>query len=158
MQKSYLTSSSEETERIGELISNFLCKVSPDGAIIAMRGEMGVGKTAFTRGFCRPLGITGVRSPTYTVVNAYRSPMHNVYHFDMYRIEGEEDLYSIGFDDYVRERGAYLLIEWSERIAQCLPRECFEVEILRTDGNTGRKILFTYPDSIQEDSHEALSL
>ena len=155
-QKIYYTSSTEETERIGELISNFLLQFSPEGALIAMRGEMGVGKTAFTRGFCRPLGIAGVKSPTYTVVNAYRAPARSVYHFDMYRIEGEEDLWSIGFDDYVRERGAYLLLEWSERVLDYLPTERFELEISRTDDASGRKIIFTLPDSIKEEAYEAL--
>ena len=158
MQKIYLTSSPEETERIGERISDFLTKNYPDGALIAMRGEMGVGKTAFTRGFCRPLGITGVRSPTYTLANAYRAPEHTVYHFDMYRIESEEDLFSIGFEDYLRERGAYLLLEWSERVIDYLPTERFELEILRTDDAMGRKILFTLPDTNKEDDYEALSL
>ena len=152
MQKIYYTNSVEETEDIGSQISDFLTKNYPMGAIIAMRGEMGVGKTAFSRGFCRPLGITGVKSPTYTVVNAHHAPAHNVYHFDMYRIEGEEDLWSIGFEDYVAEAGAYLIIEWSERIADSLPRERFEVEILRTDTDTGRKIIFTVPDVQPEDT------
>jgi tRNA threonylcarbamoyladenosine biosynthesis protein TsaE len=86
----FKTNSPEETEKIGERLGESIIK-EKKRAFIAMRGEMGVGKTAFTRGFARALGISGVKSPTYTIVNEYRGTCP-LYHYDMYRIEDEDDL------------------------------------------------------------------
>ena len=113
------TKSAEETENIGRLLAKKIDTTGIQGAFIALRGEMGVGKTAFVRGFAAHFGIRGVKSPTYTVVNEYRG-RKTVYHFDMYRIESEDDLYSIGYDDYVRAR-AYSIVEWSENIEEFIP-------------------------------------
>ena len=105
----YLCKSETETEKLGE---EFV-KTLPAGAVVAMRGGMGVGKTAFVRGVARGLGETGrVTSPTYTIVNEYETEIP-LFHFDLYRLESAEELYDIGFDDYLKRRGI-CFIEWSE--------------------------------------------
>ncbi|MBE6656729.1 MAG: tRNA (adenosine(37)-N6)-threonylcarbamoyltransferase complex ATPase subunit type 1 TsaE [Ruminococcaceae bacterium] len=143
-ESSYISSSESETERVGEMLAKQLLNEGRAYAFIALFGEMGVGKTAFTRGFCRSLGIDGVHSPTYTVVNEYTEGDVPVFHFDMYRIETEGDLLSIGFDDYLARDG-YALCEWSENIRPFLPDYTVTVTISRTDGDGGRKIKIEEP-------------
>lgn len=139
MKKEYISHSTEDTEAIGGRIALALDGASVSRAVIAMRGEMGVGKTAFTRGFLSALGGGGAKSPTYTVVNEYKAK-RRVFHFDMYRIEGEDDLYSIGYDDYLDTDG-YAIIEWSENITDFLPEKRITVTIDRCDENeSDRKI------------------
>ena len=135
----YTTKSPEETEEIGRTLAKKLDENGITRAFIALRGEMGVGKTAFVRGFASIFGIKNVKSPTYTVVNEYRGT-RNVYHFDMYRIESEDDLYSIGFDDYLASEG-YCISEWSENITDFVPTDAIYVTISRVKENTdSRKI------------------
>ena len=131
------TKSAEETENIGRLLAKKIDTTGIQGAFIALRGEMGVGKTAFVRGFAAHFGIRGVKSPTYTVVNEYRG-RKTVYHFDMYRIESEDDLYSIGYDDYVRAR-AYSIVEWSENIEEFIPEGAITVTIERTQADESER-------------------
>ncbi|MBR5241748.1 MAG: tRNA (adenosine(37)-N6)-threonylcarbamoyltransferase complex ATPase subunit type 1 TsaE [Clostridia bacterium] len=134
-----MSHSTDDTEAIGGRIAKALDGASVSRAVIAMRGEMGVGKTAFTRGFLSALGGAGAKSPTYTVVNEYRAK-RRVFHFDMYRIDGEDDLLSIGYDDYLDTDG-YAIIEWSENITEFLPEKRITVTIDRCDENeSDRKI------------------
>lgn len=119
----------EATEALGARLALTLVNSGKDRAFIALFGEMGVGKTAFVRGFCSYLDISGVRSPTYTIVNEYRGRVR-VFHFDLYRIEDPDDLESIGFDDYVRAKG-YCISEWSERIPDEIPDDAIRVTISR---------------------------
>lgn len=133
----YITNSAEETEKIGELLCEKLLKNGRKKAFISMEGEMGVGKTAFTRGFAKPLGIKSVKSPTYTIVNEYHGTA-DIYHFDMYRISDSDDLYSIGFDEYV-EKDAYCIAEWSENIKDELPSERICVKIERTEESENQR-------------------
>ncbi|MBQ7118924.1 MAG: tRNA (adenosine(37)-N6)-threonylcarbamoyltransferase complex ATPase subunit type 1 TsaE [Oscillospiraceae bacterium] len=106
----YITKNERETESIGE---NFAKSLKP-GCIVALRGEMGAGKTVFVRGVARGLGISGrVTSPTYTVVNEYNGEMP-LFHFDLYRLGSADELFEIGFDDYL-SRGGVCLIEWFEK-------------------------------------------
>ena len=132
----YLTSSPEQTEAIGEKLAAALA--DRPSAFVALYGEMGVGKTAFVRGFCRFFGVDRVKSPTYTVVNEY-SGTKTVIHMDLYRLKDEDDLISVGYDDYLARRG-YLLCEWSEKISGAIPVDAIRVRIERTDGETGRRI------------------
>lgn len=112
-----------------------LARTVPKGTVIALRGGLGAGKTAFTTGFVQGLGIDcDVSSPTFALVNEYRSTQCTLYHFDMYRVTGWEDLYSTGFFDYL-DSGAYLCIEWSENIDGALPDDTLYVEILPDDGD-----------------------
>ena len=133
----YFTKTAEETEKIGYGLAECLDAKKIKRAFIAMRGEMGVGKTAFTRGFASYFGISGVKSPTYTIVNEHRGRA-NLYHFDMYRISDGDDLYSIGYDDYVEADG-FCIAEWSENIENEIPEGAIFVTISRIDGHEGER-------------------
>lgn len=132
----YITKSSSETEEIGFRLAQSL----PYGSVVAMFGDLGAGKTAFTRGFTKGMGINcDVSSPTFALVNEYRGSGKSLYHFDMYRISGWDDLYSTGYFDYL-DLGASLIIEWSENIEAILPEDCIRVTITKTDDFNERKI------------------
>ena len=134
------TKSAEETERVGALLAEKLENDGKKRAVIAMRGEMGVGKTAFTRGFASHFGISGVKSPTYTVVNEYRGRVR-IFHFDMYRITDDEDLYSTGFYEYF-SRDGYMLAEWCENIPYAIPEDAYilRIEKVSPDAPDKRRI------------------
>ena len=134
----FYTNSAEQTEAVGKALALALEKANKKRAFIAMRGEMGVGKTAFTRGFCQHFGIGAVKSPTYTIVNEYRGRV-SVFHFDTYRIEDDDDLFSTGYEDYIARDG-YVICEWSARIEDFIPEDAVTVTVSRTDGAEGRKI------------------
>ena len=126
----YITNSYDETKNIGYELARRLDEANIKRAFIALRGEMGVGKTAFTSGFGAYFDIKGVKSPTYTVVNEYVGRA-KIFHFDMYRIEDGDDLYSIGYDDYIESDG-YSVCEWSENITEYIPEGAITVTIERT--------------------------
>ena len=112
----FLTNSPLETEAVGEKLANTL---SP-GVVIAYRGDLGAGKTAFTRGLARGLGYAEpVTSPTYTIVNEYLGGRLPLFHFDMYRLRSSDDLWDIGWEDYL-DRGGVCAVEWSENVADAL--------------------------------------
>ena len=130
----YITTCPEETEALGMQLGNRL----KAGTVIAYRGDLGAGKTAFTRGLARGLGATDrVTSPTYTIVNEYLSGRLPLFHFDMYRLESGEDLFDIGWEDYLL-RGGVCAVEWSETVADALENPLL-VRIEKVDENT-RKI------------------
>lgn len=131
------TKSAIETEAVGKALAKELEEKGIKRAFIAMRGEMGVGKTAFTRGFASHFGISGVKSPTYTIVNEHVGRA-KLYHFDMYRITDGDDLYSIGYDDYVEAEG-YCIAEWSENIEKEIPEGAIFVTISRVDESTAER-------------------
>ena len=111
----YLSHSPEETEHIGEMLGR---RLRP-GTVVAYRGGLGMGKTAFTRGLARGLGCAGrVTSPTFTIVNEYDGATP-LFHFDMYRLTSAEDLFDIGWEDYL-DRGGLCVVEWSERVSGAL--------------------------------------
>ena len=129
------TSSVTLTEEAGAMLARRMQeeKLPP---FVALYGDLGVGKTAFVRGFASVVAPAAlVRSPTFALVNEYRGKELSLFHFDMYRIESEDDLYSIGYDDYLLRRGI-CLVEWSENIPFALPDEYIEVLIEKTDVNT----------------------
>lgn len=110
------TRSPLETERLGAALASHLAP----GQVVAFRGTLGAGKTAFTRGLARGLGIAGpVTSPTYTIVNEYPDGRLPLFHFDMYRLRSAADLFDIGWDDYL-ERGGVCVVEWSEHVEDAL--------------------------------------
>lgn len=112
----FLTHTPEQTELLGERLAQKL-KV---GDVIAYLGDLGAGKTAFTRGLARGLGICErVTSPTYTIVNEYLSGRLPLFHFDMYRLRDADDLFDIGWEDYL-ERGGVCAVEWSENVRSAL--------------------------------------
>jgi len=108
----YITNSPSETEAIGAALG----KIIKPGRVIAYRGDLGAGKTAFTRGLAKGLGCTDiVTSPTYTIVNEYLGGRIPLFHFDMYRLASSDDLFDIGWEDYL-ERGGVCAVEWSENV------------------------------------------
>ena len=112
----YITHSPEETEKLGEALGRCLAP----GTVLAYRGELGAGKTAFTRGLARGLGYREpVTSPTYTIVNEYLGGRLPLFHFDMYRLGSSDDLWDIGWEDYL-DRGGVCAVEWSENVAEAL--------------------------------------
>jgi tRNA threonylcarbamoyladenosine biosynthesis protein TsaE len=138
MQQSKITSSPAETEALGEALARTLLDSGRRRACVALYGEMGVGKTAFTRGFARALECNAVRSPTYTVVNEYKGKPFPVFHFDLYRVADEDELYAIGFDDYMARDG-YMICEWSEHGGSLLPKDSIAVEIARVAGEEEKR-------------------
>ena len=134
MQKEITTHSPEETEAVGAEVAREI--TSP--AFIALYGDLGVGKTAFVRGLTSVLAPgVAVRSPTFALVNEYRGKPCSVFHFDMYRITDEDELYSIGFYDYL-DRGV-CVVEWSENIGYALPEEYLKITIEKTDGGENER-------------------
>jgi len=112
----FLTNSPGETEAVGAALGKIL---SP-GTVIAYRGDLGAGKTAFTRGLARGLGSRDmVTSPTYTIVNEYLGGRIPLFHFDMYRLASSDDLWDIGWEDYL-DRGGVCAVEWSENVADAM--------------------------------------
>ena len=112
----FITNSPAETESIGVTLGQ---RLKP-GTVIAYRGDLGAGKTAFTRGLARGLGCREiVTSPTYTIVNEYLGGRIPLFHFDMYRLRSSDDLWDIGWDDYL-ERGGVCAVEWSENVADAM--------------------------------------
>ena len=132
------TNSPEETEEIGKRLARALDSENITRAFIAMRGEMGVGKTAFCRGFAAYFDVKGVKSPTYTIVNEYRGK-RRIFHYDTYRITDGDDLFSTGFDDYVESEG-YTLVEWSENIEDYIPDGAIYVTVSRGVSESERQI------------------
>ena len=121
-----LTHSAAETEALGCRLG---CALAP-GTVIAYRGGLGMGKTAFTRGLARGLGCRSrVTSPTFTIVNEYEGPTP-LFHFDMYRLASSEDLFDIGWEDYL-SRGGVCAVEWSEQVADALPEDAVTVTLAR---------------------------
>ena len=140
----YITNSPEETEALGERLAQTLTP----GTVLAYRGDLGAGKTAFTRGLARGLGYKEpVTSPTYTIVNEYLGGRLPLFHFDMYRLTSEEDLWDIGWEDYL-ERGGICAVEWSENVAVALEGALL-VSIEKTGENT-RKITITGGDGHED--------
>ena len=121
------THSVEETETVGESLGE---RLRP-GTVVAFTGDRGAGKTAFTRGLARGLGVADrVTSPTFTIVNEYEGALLPLFHFDMYRLEGPEDLFDIGWEDYL-DRDGVCAVEWSERVEEALPPDAVTVTLAR---------------------------
>ena len=129
----FLTNSPEETEQIGAALGEIL----RPGAVLAYRGDLGAGKTAFTRGLARGLGYADpVTSPTYTIVNEYLGGRLPLFHFDMYRLRSSDDLWDIGWDDYL-DRGGVCAVEWSENVDDAMEGAIY-VTIHKTGENSRR--------------------
>lgn len=131
----FISESAENTEEIGAQIYNLF----KDRNVFALRGDLGAGKTALTRGIAKAANSSdGVSSPTYTIVNEYRGD-RKIAHFDMYRIAGSDGLYEIGWEDYL-DSGALCVVEWSENVEDAMPPDAVIISIEKTDENT-RKIV-----------------
>ena len=125
----YITSSPEQTERVGAELATAMLSDASLPHFVALYGDLGVGKTAFVRGFTSVIAPEArVKSPTFALVNEYRGKELSVFHFDMYRIIDEDELYSIGFYDYLDRKGI-CLVEWSENIGYALPENYIHAQI-----------------------------
>ena len=128
MKQIITTNSPEETEAAGMDLGRRV----PDGTVIAMYGDLGAGKTAFVRGLARGIGIDArVSSPTFTIVNEHQGRVP-LFHFDWYRLGGEEELFDIGWEEYLA-RGGVCAVEWSERAPEALPEGTVTVTIRRDE-------------------------
>lgn len=142
--RAYRTADVQETEALGEALGRTL-----GPGVIALTGDLGAGKTAFVRGLARGLGFTGeVSSPTFAIVHEYEGGRLPLYHFDMYRVSGWDDLESTGFFDY-EAMPALLAVEWSENVAGALPERRLDVNIRRGDGDNERFITLTAMGGMQ---------
>jgi len=127
------TSNAIETEEVGKNLATEMLNDLTLPPFIALYGDLGVGKTAFVRGFASVIAPNStVRSPTFALVNEYRAKPRALFHFDMYRIDSEDDLYSIGFYDYL-DRNGICLVEWSEKIPFALPDSYLRITIEKDD-------------------------
>ncbi|MBQ4584756.1 MAG: tRNA (adenosine(37)-N6)-threonylcarbamoyltransferase complex ATPase subunit type 1 TsaE [Clostridia bacterium] len=138
MKQIFYSSSVDETEDLAKEFAKKLLTGKPE--FVAMYGDLGVGKTAFVRGLASVLAPNAkIKSPTYTIVNQHKGESLPLYHLDVYRISDDEELYSIGFDDYVQN--GICVVEWSENIPYSIPKNAFRVTIERTEKDVNsRKI------------------
>ena len=140
----YTTNSPEETEKIGAA----LAKILQPGTVLAYLGDLGAGKTAFTRGLARGLGYwEPVTSPTYTIVNEYLGGRLPLFHFDMYRLGSSDDLWDIGWEDYL-DRGGICAVEWSENVEEAM-EGAISVTIEKL-GEDARRITIEGGDSLAD--------
>lgn len=132
----HVTNSPEETEALGADLAG---RLEP-GTVIAFTGDLGAGKTAFVRGLARGLGVQErVTSPTFTIVNEYEGGRLPLFHFDMYRLGSADELFDIGWEDYLA-RGGVCAVEWSENVADALDNDCLRVDIRRGEDDDQRII------------------
>lgn len=132
----FITRSPQETERLGAALAQYLLP----GDVLAYTGDLGAGKTAFTRGLAAGLGITDrVTSPTYTVVNEYLSGRLPLFHFDMYRLHSADELFDIGWEDYLT-RGGVCAVEWSENVEDAL-EDPIRVELRKVDDDPEQRVI-----------------
>ena len=132
----YVTNSPRETEDTGAALAE---RLEP-GTVVAFTGDLGAGKTAFVRGLARGLGIRErVTSPTFTIVNEYEGGRLPLFHFDMYRLGSADELFDIGWEDYLA-RGGVCAVEWSENIESVLDAGCIRVDIRRGEADNQRRI------------------
>ena len=130
------SNSPQETEALGEE----LVKTLSPGTVVAFFGDLGAGKTAFVRGMARGLGIAQrVTSPTFTIVNEYEGGALPLFHFDMYRLRSAEELFDIGWEDFL-SRGGICAVEWSENIRDALEPDTITIDIRRGEGEDQRII------------------
>ena len=133
------TENVEQTEKAGQKLAEWLVKRGTFPAFVVLDGDLGTGKTVFARGMVRAIAPRSrVHSPTFTLVNEYRTGTLPVFHFDLYRIEEEEDLYAIGFDDYARQK-ALLILEWGSRAPGVIPPDAIIVRIEKEPDRPDRR-------------------
>lgn len=132
----FVTHSREETESVGGRLADALDR----GRVVAFTGDLGAGKTAFVSGMARSLGVEDrVTSPTFTIVNEYEGGRLPLFHFDMYRLGGADELFHIGWEDYLA-RGGICAVEWSENVAEAIEPDAVRVSIRRGTGDNDRVI------------------
>ena len=132
----FITNTPEETEALGARLARAL----EPGAVVAFTGDPGAGKTAFVRGLARGLGVQDrVTSPTFTIVNEYEGGRLPLFHFDLYRLGCADELFDIGWEDYLA-RGGVCAVEWSERMEELLEPGTIRVDLRRGEDESRRVI------------------
>lgn len=136
MVREYISNGEEETEALGSRLGKML----RPGCVLAYTGDLGAGKTAFTRGLARGLGIhQRVTSPTFTIVNEYEGGRLPLFHFDMYRLKSSDELFDIGWEDYLSRCGV-CAVEWSENVSDAIEDDAVRIDIRRGENENSRKI------------------
>ena len=134
-----VTKSPEETDGLAYRIG----KIVPEGTVLCLTGNLGAGKTLFTEGLCRGLGVTAdVTSPTFNLMNVYEGRL-SVRHFDLYRLEDESELEEFGFYEYAEADDGLVLIEWADKFPEALPEKYIRIHIERGEDESERRLNFT---------------
>ena len=142
----FITESAEETSIIGEQLGRLLSK----GNIICLSGDLGAGKTAFTKGIAKGLGVEDyVTSPTYTIINEYQGRLP-LYHFDVYRLNDVEEMYELGYEEYFFGDGIVVL-EWADIVRDIIPGDRLWITILNTKGDDSREIIMEPTGEVYDD-------
>lgn len=130
-----ITNSPEETGHLAELVGQKI----REGTVLCLEGDLGAGKTLFVQSLARTLGVEGdVTSPTFNLMNVYEG-ICRIYHFDLYRLETEEELDDIGFYEYTEEPEGIVVIEWPDKFPESLPEDYIEVRIRKLGENTDER-------------------
>ena len=139
MAEQFVSNSEEETEALGRRLGEIL----DQSTVVAFTGDLGAGKTAFARGLAKGLDIPDrVTSPTFTIVNEYEGGRLPLFHFDMYRLSSADELFDIGWEDYLA-RGGVCAVEWSENVDDALDEDAIRVDIRRGAQDDQRVISVT---------------
>ena len=147
----HITQTREDTQTLGMQLAATLKR----GDVVLMTGDMGAGKSEFTRGLARGLGVTGyVTSPTFTIMQLHDTGRLPLYHFDWYRLESAEELYELSMDEYL-QNGGVAVIEWPSRAEEVLPESYLEVA-LEPLGDDERRITFTPVGGFRTIDEEAI--
>lgn len=143
MEETYIVKNLKETEKLAKEISKYPLK----GKCLLLNGNLGAGKTTFTKFLLKNLGVKSiVSSPTFTILNEYEA-QYPIYHFDMYRITDPSELYELGFEDYLTNpnsqfvKNGLKIVEWGENVKEILPKDAINIDIEKIDDNT-RKFIF----------------
>lgn len=146
MQHEYITNGASETEELGRRLGQCL----KPGTVVAYTGDLGAGKTAFTRGLALGLEIPErITSPTFTIVNEYEGGRLPLFHFDMYRLGSSDELFDIGWEDYLA-RGGICAVEWSENVDDVLDEDTIRIDIRRGNSDNERRIAITNAPRLDE--------
>ena len=128
----YISNSEKDTYKLAKMFEEKL----HGGEVVVLNGDLGAGKTTFTKGLCKALGVTeNVTSPTFTLMNIYKSGRLNLYHFDMYRIEDESEALELGLDEFFNSNGV-CMIEWAENIRYMIPKNHIAINITKLGENS----------------------
>lgn len=128
----YISNSEKDTYKLAKMFEEKL----HGGEVVVLNGDLGAGKTTFTKGLCKALGVTeNVTSPTFTLMNIYKSGRLNLYHFDMYRIEDESEALELGLDEFFNSNGV-CMIEWAENIRNMIPKNHITINITKLGENS----------------------
>ena len=137
---SYIFTDEKQTQRLGRSLGACLRA----GDVVLLRGEMGAGKSVLTRAAARGMGVDGpVPSPTFTILNVHEGSKMKLYHFDLYRLEGEDALYEMGLDEFIPARDGASLIEWPQMAAEAMPEDALAIELSYAQDGMAREIRMT---------------